>query len=259
MDHRLTRLFFPIVIVIIISLACTSPLQPAATTTPEPSATPIPTDTATPDPTPTFTSTPDRAAEATAAAQVVIDQFRAEMGDHDISTDSGHLGWVQDMPIKLNLVGGDGLEYRTLAAGMEAGDFILKTDITWNNLGDAVINCGLVFRADSRFNDGERYEFWIRRFSGLPLWEIQFWDGMEYVATSGTHISDALNQANGATNQIIIVAEDNAFTIFINGILQMKVNDPNSLRSDGQFGVVGSRNTGNLSCEFENSIIWVTR
>lgn len=259
MDHRLTRLFFPIMIAIIISQACTSPLQPAATATPEPSATPTPTDTATPEPTPSFTSTPGRAAKATSAAQVVIDQFRAKMGDHDISMDNGHLGWVQDTPIGLNLVGGDGLEYRTLADGMEAGDFILQTDITWNALGDAVIYCGLIFRADSQFNDGEHYEFRVSGNSRPLVWEIQFWDGMEYVATSGRQFYDAPNQANGTTNQIIIVAEDNAFTIFINGVLQMKVNDPNNQRSDGQFGVFGSHNIGNLSCEFENTIIWVYR
>lgn len=245
-------------VLILLLAGCSTPLQPVATTTPGPSATQIPTDTSTPDPTPTFTSTPDRVAIATNAAEVVINQFRAEMGDHGISTESGYLGWVQDTPIKLNLVGGEGVEYRILADGLETGDFILKSDITWNALGDLWITCGLAFRAGSQLNDGEHYEFQMVGNTPMPAWEIKFWDGMKFVATSGGQSSGALNPASGATNQVIIVAEGNDFTMLINGEVE-RVNDPESRRSGGRFGVFGSHNTGNLSCEFENTIIWVYR
>jgi hypothetical protein len=246
-----------------ISLACSSPFQPAATETPVPSATLAPTATDTPEPTPTFTATPNRAAtqaaESTAMAEEVIAQFQSEMSEYEISTDTGYLGWVQDAPITVTLNGVNDLEYQAMANGLEAGDFILRTNITWNT--QSLIYCGLVFRADSRFEEGEHYEFWFLRFSGLPVWEIQFWDGMDFIATAsnGEHSSSALDQANGATNQIIIVAEDFAFTVFINGVRQGKYFDFNSLRSNGQFGLAGFHDTGNSTCRYEDTVIWVYR
>lgn len=263
MKKQPVRIFAPFLILVVASLACGTSPAPLATETPEPTATLAPTATNTPEPTPTFTDTPDLAATqavaATAAAEEASAQFRDEMAMYEISTDEGALGWGQDEPITLTLNGVDDLEYLQIADGLSAGDFVIKTDITWNT--ESLIYCGLVFRADSRFDDGEHYEFWFLRFSGLPYWEISFWDGYDFIATAsnGTHSSSALDQANGATNQIIIVAEEYAFTVFINGARQGKYVDFNSLASEGAFGLAAYHDTGESTCEFENTAIWVYR
>ena len=259
MNHRCKLLV--IAILLFATAGCTSPGTPAATEIPLPSATPAATPTS--EPTPTFTPTPDRtatqAAEATAAADEDIARFRSEMSEYGISTDSGHPGWVHEAPVMLVVSGYQDLEHHAVVPDLETSDFILRTDVTWES--NNAIQCGIVFRAAPEFEEGERYGFWFLRQSGRKLWEIQFWDGNAYLASAsnGVRYSSDINLDNGGTNQILLVAEEYTFTVYINGVRQGEFHDHNSLATTGRFGFAAYHYAGDSTCTFANTVIWVYR
>jgi len=123
----------PVLILLIISLACSSPFQPEATAIPSQARPWL-------QPPRIRLNQPhlhhhagpggNAAAESTAWQRMYC-TVRSEMSEYEISMDSGYLGWVK-MRRSRNLNGVNDLEYQAVADGLEAGDFILRTDITWN-------------------------------------------------------------------------------------------------------------------------------
>ncbi|MBN2388727.1 MAG: hypothetical protein JXB85_17050 [Anaerolineales bacterium] len=266
MKHRAVLIVWSLLALALLNAGCNSPAEllpflNAATETPTNTPTPVP--TATNTPMPTATSTPDhaatRAAQSTARAVQILEEFKEAMDDLDIATDTGQLGWAQEEPITIRLSGASDLAYERLADGLEASDFIIQTDIVWST--ESMIQCGIIFRADARFDRGKHYEFWFLRFSGLPLWEISFWEGFEYIASSsnGARSSSAIDQRNNANNQITIVAVDNEFTVYINEIRQGRYFDYSDLADTGTFGVAGFQDARRSTCVYENTVIWVYR
>lgn len=253
--------FVSISLLVLILLSACSTLAPAPATptpeptdTPQPTATPLPTDT----PTPVPTSTPDQAAtvaaQSTETADAILSELDGVLGDSDIPYQDGHLAWKQAKPMTVNL-SGPSWEYLEVDKKLVAGNFILKSDITWEASG--IIICGVIFRSEPNIEEGKQYQFVYLRLSGLPAWDIEVFDfGRFKNSPTKRQFSDAIDQGNGATNQVILVAQDEQFTLYLNRARQGRYFDYSKQRMEGSFAFEGSQDSGKGSCKFEDSWIW---
>lgn len=252
-----------LVFLILLQIACSaSAAQPTATVTPipptdtpiPPTSTPIPTDT----PTQTPTSTPDvavtAAVRATQNAADVLDELSGTLGDSDVPYRDGHLLWQQTDDISVDMSGPANL-VQTIDDMPETGNFILKSEVTWNTSG--IILCGVIFRSEKNVLRGKQYQFLYLRLSGLPAWAIEVHDFGQFQNTpTGVKFSDALNLTNNSTNKLFMVVQDETFTLYINDKRQGKYYDYSKQRSSGVIAFMGSQDSGEGSCTFENSWVW---
>ncbi|HAV78390.1 MAG TPA: hypothetical protein DCX53_13665 [Anaerolineae bacterium] len=253
--------YFALVILIITMLACAVPgasPEPKATAIPsdppEPTSTPLPTDTATPHPTATPDAAATSAVRATQGADDALTELDGLLGDTDIPYKDGHLAWQQDASINIKLTGPD-YQKAEIDENLTAGNFILKSDVTWEATG--ILICGAVFRSEPNIEDGKQYQFMYLRLSGLPAWAIEVHEFGSYKnSPTGSKTSGALDLRNGATNQFVLVVQDDNFTIYLNGVRQGRYFDYSKQRTDGSFGFLGLQDSGNGLCEFENSWVW---
>jgi hypothetical protein len=251
--------YFALLTLILLSACGRSPLaSPTATplpsNTPQPTAsqTALPTSTSTPTATPDITAT--AAANATLVAEDVINDLDKVLGDSEIPYPEGHLAWKQDEPLNIEMTGPD-QGFLAIAEDLTAGDFILKSDVTWNATGLMV--CGAIFRSEPDLDQGKQYQFMFLRFSGLPAWAIEVHEfGQFRNSPTKTKFSDALDLGNGATNEFILAVEDDHFTLYLNKARQGTYYDYSKQRAEGSFGFLGAQQSGDGNCKFENSWIW---
>ena len=237
-------------------LGAASPTDTAVlpTDTPVPTSTPLPTDTPTPVPTSTPDATATAEAQATASAASVLDELDKLLGESDVPYKDGHLAWQQPETIAINMAGPANV-FQELDSELTAGNFVLKSDVTWTASG--LIFCGVIFRSEPDIARGKHYQFLYLRLSGAPGWAIEFHNfGRFQNSPSGVKFSDALDLDNGATNQFILIAIDNEFTLFINNTRQGRYFDNSSQRSEGMFAFIALQDSGQGSCEFNNSWVW---
>ena len=253
---------FPSVYLVILLLlsACSSLIAPPATSTPaptntfQPTSTPLPSETPTLVPTSTPNATATAAAKATETSGAIVNELDKLLGDTDIPYQQGHLAWKQEKPISVNL-SGPSWDHAELGKNLTASNFILKSDITWQATG--IIICGVTFRSEPDLEKGKQYQFVYLRLSGLPAWEIEVFDFGRFKNTpTKTQYAGAIDQGNGATNQVVLIAQDEKFTLFINGDNQGSYFDYSKQIMDGAFAFNGSQDSGKGSCKFENSWVW---
>ncbi len=235
----------------------TSTDTPAPTETPLPTNTPVPTDT--PTPLPTDTATPDMKATeafiATRAASQMIEDIKAELTEFGFSPDVGHFGWAQTDTQTITLSTYGDYFYTPFAENLTASDFILRSDVTWET--DGLVMCGFMFRSEPNFDTGAQYSFFYLRISGLPAWDIEYWDNGEFQSNiTEVKFSSAIDMNNGATNNLFLAAEGNKFTLYINSDRVGSFYDWSSKRSDGLFAFQGSQEKGPSTCVFNNTWIW---
>ena len=254
--------YIALLVLLIVTLACAvpgaAPVEPTATPvpsdTPEPTATPLPTDT----PTPLPTSTPDAAATAAAiatqSAADVLKELDGLLADTDIPYADGHLAWQQSTTLKINMRG-PGRSFLDIDENISASNFIMKSDVTWEATG--IMVCGGVFRSEPNIEKGKQYQFVFLRLSGLPVWAIEVHEfGNFKNSPTNTKASNALNLQNGATNQFLLVVQDDNFTVYLNGVRQGRYFDYSKQRESGYFGFYGWQDSGDGVCEYENSWVW---
>jgi hypothetical protein len=256
------KMFFAFVLLALLLLSACSqiPLLAAPTSTPSPTATPQPTISPTPSLTPTSTptATPDvtgtAVANATLAASDVVRELDAVLAEEDIPYKQGRLAWQQNDRLKLEMSGPDH-KILEIDENLIAGDFILKSDVTWDATG--LLLCGAIFRSEPSLEEGKQYQFLFLRFSGLPAWAIEVHEFGQYRnSPTKTKFSDALDLSNGATNQVLLAVQDDHFTLYLNKARQGTYYDYSKQRADGSFGFLGMQQSGKGSCEFENSWVW---
>ena len=253
-------LYLALLTFILLSSCGKLPSQAAPTATPLPtqtaprtaSPTPLPTSTSTPTATPDVKAT--AAANATLAASEVISDLESVLGDTDIPYKEGHLIWQQEDSLIAEMNGPDH-QILEIDDKLTAGDFILKSDVTWDATG--LLLCGAIFRSEPSLEEGKQYQFLFLRFSGLPAWAVQVHEYGQYKnSPTKTKFSDALDLSNGATNQFILVVQDDHFTLYLNKARQGTYYDYSKQRAEGYFGFLGMQQSGQGSCEFENSWVW---
>ena len=138
---------------------------------------------------------------------------------------------------------------------LTAGDFIFKSDVTWEATG--LLFCGAVFRSEPNLEEGKQYQFVFLRLSGLPAWTIEVHE-FGYYKNSPTNVktSKALDLTNGATNQFVLVVQDDNFTLYLNEVRQGTYYDYSKQRASGSIGFLGYQDSGQGECKFENSWVW---
>jgi hypothetical protein len=237
--------------------------KPEPTDIPESTETPSPTDTPTPTetPAPTSTPTPDleatAAAEATQKADTLLADIHTELENIGYSTESGNLGWIQEDPVEILVDTYEGFLYDPFAEGLEATDFVLKTDITWESSG-GFAGCGLIFRSESNFEQGEQYELEVIRLSGLPGWDIVYNKYGEFQKNvTGILTAGAINQDQGSTNTYILIAEEGKFTLYVNEQRIGSYYDYANSRLEGQFAFTGWQESGQTTCSYDNTWVWL--
>ncbi|MBI5962428.1 MAG: hypothetical protein HY863_03040 [Chloroflexi bacterium] len=252
------RLQYFALFVLLLILACgTMPgTAPTATPSPEPTSTftPMPTSTPTAVPTATINIAATVEAKQTQIANDVLGDLDKVLGDSEIPYKEGHLAWHENKEITVSLSGPD-WNAVDVEKKLTASDFILKSDVTWNASG--IIVCGAIFRSEPNLDLGKQYQFLYLRLSGLPAWAIEVHEFGRYKnSPTSVQYSSAVNQDNGATNQFIIVAQDEQLTVYINGVRQGKYYDNSRQRTEGSIGFFGFQDSGKGSCKFENSWVW---
>ena len=257
------RLLYFFILLLVLSQACSlSPAaEPPATTAPllptgtlQPTLTPSSTNTATPAPTFTPDKTATAAVQSTAAAQTVLAELDKLLGDTDINYKEGHLEWQQKKPLMVSLRG-PSRDYVEIDKNLAGKNFILKSDITWEASG--ILICSAIFRSEPDLEKGEQYEFSYLRLSGLPAWQISVNEHGRFKNTpTKIKFSDAIDQDNGATNQVVLVVQDEQFNLYINGVHQGRYFDYSKQRTEGNFAFSGSQDSGEGTCNFKNSWVW---
>lgn len=226
----------------------------APTDTPAPTLTPLPTDTATPLPSATPDITATAAAKATESADAILAELDNLLADTEIPYKEGHLAWQQTEPLTIKLTGPDD-QLLPVDDELTAGNFILKSDVTWTASG--IIICGAVFRSEPDLQMGKQYQFTFLRLSGLPAWTISVFEFGNYKnSPTDVKFSGALDQGNAATNEFVLVAQDDQFNLYINQNREGRFFDYSKQRTQGSFGFLGLQDSGDGSCEFENSWVW---
>jgi hypothetical protein len=229
---------------------------PPPSDTPQPTSTPLPTDTATPVPTATPDAEATAAAQATAGAESVLRELDKVLADSGISYNEGHLAWQQTETAKINMQGPQyNDQFLAIDEDLSLKNFVMQSDVIWNASG--IVICGAIFRSEASLEHGKQYQFYFYRLSGLPAYFIDVYqDSIWLNSITKDRFSDQLDTSNDATNQFTLVARDNEFTVYLNGVRQGRFFDNSKQRSEGYFGFLAWQESGTGSCEFRNSWIW---
>lgn len=232
-----------------------TPVPPTATSTPEPTDTPEPTATATPTPDKTATAQ----AEATRTAEVFIAAIGKELETVGLSTDTGYLLWAQDEPVEIALDSYGQTLYEPFGNDQSASNFVLKTDITWESTGGLAV-CGFIFRSDKNIEEGKQYQYRMLRLSGLPAWVIAFFQYGEFSKDiSQIRTNGSINQDQGSTNKLILIAEGEMFTLYINDVRVGSFYDYSKNKLDGNFAFLATHESGETTCTFADTWIWALK
>jgi hypothetical protein len=195
--------------------------------------------------------------KATDAAGGIVDDLDNLLGDTEIPYQEGHLAWKQDGPFSLEMSGPD-QKFVGLDESLTAENFILKSDVTWNATG--LLVCGAIFRSEPDLEKGKQYHFAFLRFSGLPAWAIEVHQyGRFKNSPTKVKFSDAVDLGNGATNQVVLVVQDDHFTLYINKTRQGTYYDYSKQRTEGSMAFLAAQQSGKGSCEFKNSWVWALK
>lgn len=93
--------------------------------------------------------------------------------------------------------------------------------------------------------------------SGLPAWEIGVYENGRFKNSfTKAHFSDAIDLDKKATNQVLLIARDEQITLYINGVRQGRYYDYSKQRMEGVFGFSANQESGESSCNLENSWVW---
>lgn len=239
-----------------------TPLPPTATAV-SPTATPTVEPTHTPEPTVTATPAPDMTAtaqvEATRTAEVVTAAIGKELETVGLSTDAGYLLWAQDEPVEIALDSYGQTLYEPFGNSQTASDFVLKTDITWESTGGLAI-CGLFFRSDANFEEGKQYQYRMLRLSGLPAWAISYYQNGEFSKDiSQVRTNGAINQDQGSTNKLILIAKGEIFTLYINDVRVGSFYDYSKNKLEGYLAFLAVQESGETTCKFTDSWVWALK
>jgi hypothetical protein len=229
---------------------------PPSDTPAPPTSTPLPTDTATPVPTATPNTAATAAAQATAGAASVLSELDKVLGESGIPYQDGHLAWQQTEPARIAMQGPQATDqFLEIDEDLSLKNFVMQSDVIWNANG--IIICGAIFRSEANIDHGKQYQFYFYRLSGLPAYFIDVYEDSFFLnSITQDRFSDQLDTGNDATNQFTLVAQENEFTVYLNGVRQGRFFDNSKQRAEGYFGFLAWQQSGTGTCEFENSWIW---
>lgn len=229
----------------------------APTDEPFPTYTPLPVET--PKPMPTVT--PNLAWTATLEAMNMMAELDVDVGSNSgFAYEDGYLAWKQTEPLVLQMSGPqkDAGILQAVDESINAANFIFRSIVTWNASG--LLICGLAYRAESDLQKGKQYQFFFYRFSGLPAYQIDVYDLGRFKNTiTDVKYADGVevDASNDSRNEFILAAQDERFTVYINGKRQGDFYDTSKQRSEGMLAFLAWQESGKGHCTFEESWLWV--
>jgi len=221
-----------------------------------PTSTPLPVNTPTPQP----SVTPNIALTTTIEAVSVLFELDAHVGENSgVPYEEGYLAWRQTEPVTIAMSGPqkDNGILQVIDENISAQNFVFKSRVTWDASG--ILICGLAFRAESDLAKGMQYQFYFYRLSGLPAYKIDVYDFGRFKNTiSDVKFSDGIDSNNDAANEFVLIAQNERFTVFINGKQQGQFYDESKQRlAEGQLAFLAWQDSGKGSCQFEDSWVWM--
>lgn len=254
--HSKGFLFTWLLLLFIVSLACSTSQFLPATETPLPTAskTSIP-PSATPEP----SSTPDLAAtesaQATEAAAGKVAEIEKILKDHDIDLPPGYLAWQQEKGLSMPVFEYGEEVYDKIADEQVFDNFILYSKVTWTS-SSGLAGCGIYFRAEGDLDYGGQYRLALMRFSGYPAWILQYGDDGRLKANiTGIKRGKSIDLGQGATNEYLLIADGSTFSFYANGSQLGKASI--SQLSQGQISFFTWQESGQTECSFNDSWVWV--
>jgi len=173
-----------------------------------------------------------------------------------LSTDTGSLLWTQGDFVPLRLSSFEGATYSPFLGEPQGSDFALYTEITWVSTS-GLAGCGLIFRSEPDFGAGDQYILETIRLSGQPQWDIIYIeDGVFEKNVTGEVATRAIDQKQGATNKLLLIAEGEKFTVFINDRRIGSYFDYVKSRLEGLFAFLAYQESGETTCTFDNTWVW---
>lgn len=220
---------------------------------------------------PSATSLPPLEAEKatiTAQAADMTKKIDPELRKLGLNSNSGKVVWFNTKPIEYNLT--DYMQWAPyVISSTQYADFVLNTEVTWTST-TGLAGCGLLFRASEDFlESGTLYRFGIYRVVGAPGWTMEYWaygepkqilsqmvvnyKNMKVTVPGKANL--AINDKNGSTNKLTIVAKGMEYTIYIN---DQKIEIIYSgAQMKGVTGFQSYQESGRTTCKFDNSWLWV--
>jgi hypothetical protein len=210
--------------------------QRAQPTTPAPTVTPLP------------SVTPDSA--ATAAVEATLAPIRGYLSGYGIDPGQGRLGWAH-APVTIELQSYGAQDYATDFPNIVTRNFVVQADVTWETR-TGLAGCGFIFRADQEQNF---YGMGIARgATGVSVFD-RFLEGRSVRGSFEVADAPTTNWRNGETNRLAIVAQENAFSLFVNGQFTHQRVD-NSLQA-GIVAFAALSESGLSICTFNNGWLWI--
>jgi hypothetical protein len=133
-------------------------------------------------------------------------------------------------------------------ANVWASDLVASARFIWNSTDPNLSACGVYFR---RRDEDTYYITLVRKDGGALLWlrVNQAWG-----PTLAEFFVAGVHPRNGEVNEMVLVAQQDAITLFVNGSVAYEAHD--STLVSGAVGLVtGTGNTPN-TCTFTQAWIW---
>jgi hypothetical protein len=199
---------------------------------------------------------PTAVIEATQAAEAGIVEINKILQMTDKSSEMGSLLWLQSEPVQISLNRYNQMIYEPFDGDPQASDFVLYSEVTWESTG-GLAGCNLIFRSGPNFKDGPQYDLETIRLSGLPGWDIIYFNDSEVQKNvTGVLTAGVIDQGQGAMNKILLIAEGNKFTVYFNDERIGSYYDYSKNLMDGLFAFEAWQETGKTTCTFENTWVW---
>ncbi|HNT25079.1 MAG TPA: hypothetical protein PKM21_11975 [Anaerolineales bacterium] len=106
---------------------------------------------------------------------------------------------------------------------------------------------------------GSQYRFLSLRLSGLPAWAINYYDLGLYQTSIWQSTAPGIDMDNGATNRLVLWAEGDKFNIYINDNRVGTYYDYSKKATEGYFAFMANQESGQSTCSYENTWVWVLK
>ncbi len=256
-----------VVITTIVILACgtSTPKDPTATPVPPepinttapteaPTATPVP-PTATPEPSPTPDYVATMEAEQAMLNAMMVAEVQEWLDDAGISLPDN--GYFADLNFNSDSITVTKYQesFINLITEEKVADFYYGVDVTWSSTA-GFAGCGLILRSEEKIDKGIHYQLLMMRLVGAPGWDIEVYeDGYYDYSIISPLYTKKINDGVGSTNRVIVVADGNEFSVYMNG--DMMGSGTGGTQKEGHLGWMAWQDSGKTTCDYNNAWVYV--
>jgi hypothetical protein len=207
--------------------------------------------------TPTLDIAATQAVLATLPPEMLNAEIQKELANAGLSTDTGQLGWSQGSLVEITVTAGIGM-FRPFAENLDAFDFVIKTELTWDATEE--VTCAVFFRSEENIKTGHQYILNFRRLADRSGWSIEERNQNGYIRTLADFNDEiAINPENGAFNKIVLITQGHQFTLYINDQKIGTFDDSTQARMDGYFAFANAMESGQGTCRFNHTWVWLLK